>query len=109
MKRVFKVDDSLDVFPVHGVGGITGTLLAGIFASTGLGIFSGQGFAPGINSITGQFQVQLIGVVATAAYTAIATYVILKVVEAITGLRVSPETESTGLDIEEDGEQGYYI
>jgi Amt family ammonium transporter len=109
MKRVFRVDDSLDVFPVHGVGGITGTLLAGIFASTGLGIFSGQGFAPGINSITGQFQVQLIGVVATAAYTAIATYVILKVVEAITGLRVSPETESTGLDIEEHGEQGYYI
>jgi Amt family ammonium transporter len=100
MKKVFKVDDSLDVFPVHGVGGITGTLLAGVFASTGLGLFSGQGFAEGINSISGQLQVQVIGVIATVAYTAIATYIILKAVDAITGLRVSSETETSGLDIE---------
>jgi Amt family ammonium transporter len=109
MKKVFKVDDSLDVFPVHGVGGITGTLLAGVFASTGLGLFSGQGFAEGINSISGQLQVQVIGVIATVAYTAIATYIILKAVDAITGLRVSSETETSGLDIEEHGEQGYFI
>jgi Amt family ammonium transporter len=109
MKKVFKVDDSLDVFPVHGIGGITGTLLAGVFASTGLGLFSGQGFAEGITSISGQLQVQFIGVVATVAYTAIATFIILKVVDAITGLRVSSETETAGLDIEEHGEQGYFI
>ena len=109
MKKVFRVDDSLDVFPVHGVGGITGTLLAGVFASTGLGLFSGQGFADGITSMTGQLQVQFIGVAATIAYTAIATFIILKVVDAITGLRVSPETETVGLDIEEHGEQGYFI
>jgi Amt family ammonium transporter len=109
MKKVFRIDDSLDVFPVHGVGGITGTLLAGVFASTGLGLFSGQGFADGITSMTGQLQVQFIGVAATIAYTAIATFIILKVVDAITGLRVSPETETAGLDIEEHGEQGYFI
>lgn len=109
MKKVFRVDDSLDVFPVHGVGGITGTLLAGVFASTGLGIFSGQGFAEGINSISEQFKVQAIGVGATVLYAAVSTYVILKVVEVLVGLRVSAETESTGLDIEEHGEQGYFI
>ena len=62
IKRVWKIDDSLDVFPVHGVGGILGTMLAGVFASTELGIFSGQGFADGINSIGEQLGVQAIGV-----------------------------------------------
>jgi len=109
MKSVLKVDDSLDVFPVHGVGGITGTLLAGIFASTGLGIFSGQGFAEGISSMSGQLFVQFIGVISVAAYTAFATYGILKIVSAITALRVCKECEVEGLDVYGHGEQGYIL
>jgi Amt family ammonium transporter len=109
MKRVLKVDDSLDVFPVHGVGGITGTLLAGIFASTGIGIFSGQGLAEGIGTISAQFQVQFIGVVATVTYTAGATYVILKAVNAVMTLRVCAECEVEGLDVYGHGEQGYIL
>jgi len=109
MKTVLKVDDSLDVFPVHGVGGITGTLLAGVFASTGIGIFSGQGLAAGIGSISAQLQVQFIGVAATVAYTAFATYGILKAVNAITALRVCRECEVEGLDVYGHGEQGYIL
>jgi Amt family ammonium transporter len=109
MKTVLKVDDSLDVFPVHGVGGITGTLLAGVFASTGIGIFSGQGLAEGISSISEQLSVQFIGVVATVAYTAVATYVILKAVNAMTALRVCNECEVEGLDVYGHGEQGYIL
>lgn len=109
MKRVLKVEDSLDVFPVHGVGGMTGTLLAGVFASTGLGVFSGQGFAAGISSISAQVYVQFIGVAATVIYTAIATFVILKVINLITPLRVCQECEISGLDVYSHGEQGYIL
>jgi Amt family ammonium transporter len=109
MKTVLKVDDSLDVFPVHGVGGIAGTMLAGVFASTGLGIFSGQGFAEGISTMSGQLSVQFIGVAATAGYTAAATFVILKVVNAVTALRVCKECEVEGLDVYGHGEQGYIL
>ncbi|MDH4028353.1 MAG: ammonium transporter, partial [Nitrospirota bacterium] len=109
MKNKLRVDDSLDVFPVHGVGGILGTLLVGVFASTELGVFSGQGFARGISSISGQMKVQFIGVVSIIAYTAVATFVILRVVDALVGLRVSAEIETAGLDIKEHGEQGYFI
>ncbi|RLE16778.1 MAG: ammonia channel protein [Actinobacteria bacterium] len=108
IKRVWKIDDSLDVFPVHGVGGILGTMLAGVFASTELGLFSGQGFADGINSMGQQLGIQFTGVVATAAYTAVATFVILKLVGMLTGgLRVSAEEESQGLDISSHEERGY--
>jgi len=108
IKRVWKIDDSLDVFPVHGVGGMLGTLFAGIFASTELGIFSGQGFADGIDSMGQQVGVQLTGIVATALYTAVATFVILKVVGMLTGgLRVSPDEESQGLDTTQHEERGY--
>ena len=65
IKQKWEIDDSLDVFPVHGVGGILGTLMAAIFASTELGLFSGQGFAEGISSIPEQLKVQAIGVIAT--------------------------------------------
>lgn len=110
MKRVFKVDDSLDVFPVHGVGGILGTLLAGIFASTELGVFSGQGFADGVESIGQQFGIQAIGVVAAIVYTAVVTFVLLKVTGVITsGSRVSREEELIGLDITHHEEEGYKL
>ncbi len=108
IKRVLKIDDSLDVFPVHGVGGIMGTLLAGVFASTGLGVFSGYGFADGISSMGGQVWVQFVGVIATLVFTAAMTYVILKVVAMLTsGLRVTEEEEVEGLDHVSHEETGY--
>jgi len=108
LKTVLKIDDSLDVFPVHGVGGILGTLLAGVFSATSLGMFSGFGFADGIESISGQVSVQFIGVAATLVYTAVLTWAILKLVGLLTGgLRVSEEQEIQGLDIVLHEERGY--
>ncbi len=107
IKKVLKIDDSLDVFPVRGVGGILGTFLAGIFASTELGVFSGFGFADGISSMLGQVKVQLIGIVATFVYTAITTYVLLRIVDAVVGLRVEKEGEYEGLDLALHDERGY--
>lgn len=110
IKRVLKIDDSLDVFPVHGVGGILGSLIVAVFASTQLGVFSGYGFADGIATITGQLSVQAIGVVSTIAFTAIATYVILKLVGFLTsGLRVEEEDEVQGLDVTSHEETGYNL
>ena len=108
IKRVWKIDDSLDVFPVHGVGGMLGTFLAGVFSSTGLGVFSGQGFANGISSMGQQLGVQLVGIAATAIYTAVGTLIILKLVDLLTGgLRVGPDEETQGLDISDHEERGY--
>jgi Amt family ammonium transporter len=106
IKQKWKIDDSLDVFPVHGVGGIIGTLMVAVFASNELGVFSGQGLAQGM-SILSQLKVQIIGVVAALVYTAVATYIILKVVDKLTGLRVSAEEEQKGLDIISHEERGY--
>ena len=106
LKRVLKIDDSLDVFPVHGVGGALGTILAGIFASNSLGIFSGQGDGAAIGD---QLLIQLTGVVSVAVYTAIVSFVILKVVDAILGLRVSEDEETEGLDLNQHNERGYDI
>lgn len=109
IKRVLHIDDSLDVFPVHGVGGILGTLFVGIFASTELGIFSGQGFADGVTSMGQQFGIQFIGVISTLVYTAVLTFIILKVIDMVIGLRVSHEDEIQGLDISLHEERGYII
>jgi Amt family ammonium transporter len=109
IKNKLRIDDSLDVFPVHGVGGILGTLLAGIFCSQSLGIFSGNGFSDGIDSIGGQFTVQLIGVVSTFVYTAVVSYILLKLVDALVGLRVDEEEETIGLDLVLHDERGYDI
>ena len=107
IKRVLKIDDSLDVFPVHGVGGILGTLLAGVFSATSLGVFSGYGFADGITSMGGQVGVQFVGVLAGIVFTAVVTYIILKLVDAMVGLRVTHEEEIEGLDIAMHEERGY--
>jgi ammonium transporter, Amt family len=107
MKRVLKIDDSLDVFPVHGVGGTMGTLLAGVFSSTALGVFSGYGYAEGIHSMGGQVGVQAVGVGATVVYTASLTWVILKLMGLVMPLRVTKEQEIEGLDIASHEERGY--
>ena len=110
IKRKLVIDDSLDVFPVHGVGGILGTLLAAVFSSTSLGVFSGFGFADGIESIAGQLKIQTIGVVATILYTAVATYIIVKITGFITaGIRVNKDEETQGLDLVLHEESGYKI
>jgi Amt family ammonium transporter len=110
IKRVLKIDDSLDVFPVHGVGGILGSLVVAVFASTELGLFSGYGFAEGITSISEQFTVQAIGVAAVIVFTIIATFIILKVVGVLTGgLRVGEEAEMQGLDVVSHEESGYNL
>jgi ammonium transporter, Amt family len=107
LKNAMKVDDSLDVFPVHGVGGILGTLLAGVFASTQLGIFSGHGFSAGIDSMGGQLAVQATGVVTTFVYSGVMTFIILKLVNILVGLRVDSEAETQGLDLVLHDERGY--
>jgi Amt family ammonium transporter len=106
IKQKFKIDDSLDVFPVHGVGGILGTVLAGVFASDALGVFSGQGFNEGM-TMASQVQVQIVGVVATFVYTAIITYLLLKLVDKLLVLRVDEEQELQGVDLVEHDEKGY--
>ncbi len=106
IKQRFQIDDSLDVFPVHGVGGILGTLLAGVFASDALGVFSGQGYNEGMDMIS-QVSVQVIGIIATFTYTAVVTYVLLKLVDKLLVLRVDEEGEMRGLDLVEHDERGY--
>ncbi len=107
LRNVLRVDDSLDVFPVHGVGGILGTLLAGIFCSTQLGVFSGNGFSDGIDSIGGQFTVQATGVIVTFVYAAVMSYIILKLVNMMVGLRIDADEENQGLDLVLHDERGY--
>jgi Amt family ammonium transporter len=109
IKRVLQIDDSLDVMPTHGVGGIIGTLMAGVFASTGLGAFSGYGYAEGMDSMGSQLGVQAIGVTATVVFTAAVTWCILKLVDALVGLRVEEEQEVQGLDISQHEETGYNL
>jgi ammonium transporter, Amt family len=103
LKRVLHLDDSLDVSPVHGVGGVIGTLFTGVFAATSLG---GAGFALD-NDMARQVGVQALGVGATIAWCAVVTWLVLKLLDATLGLRVSEESESEGLDLAEHGERGY--
>jgi Amt family ammonium transporter len=110
IKQKLRIDDSLDVFPVHGVGGILGTLLAGVFSSAELGAFSGFGFAEGITTMAEQVAVQLTGIFSTIIYTAVVSYILFKLVAVMTnGLRVSEEQETTGLDLNEHDESGYNL
>ena len=107
IKRSLKIDDSLDVFPVHGVGGALGTLLTAVFASTSLGVFSGQGYAAEGMTMGSQLGVQAIGVAAVLGYTALATFIILKVTGALLDNRVTEEDELAGLDLSMHNERGY--
>ena len=107
LKQNLKIDDSLDVFPVHGVGGIVGTFLAGILVSNNLGVFSGNGLAEGM-TMGSQVGVQVTGILATGIYTAIVTFILLKIVAALTsGIRITDEQEQVGCDITDHDEKGY--
>jgi Amt family ammonium transporter len=103
LKRKLEIDDSLDVSPVHGVGGVVGTLLTGVFAAGSLG---GTGF-PVQQTMGAQVGVQALGVVAAAAWCVAITWLILKLLDVMFRLRVSEEKETEGLDLAEHGERGY--
>jgi Amt family ammonium transporter len=109
LKRKFGYDDSLDVFGVHAIGGIVGALLAGVFSATTLGVFSGSGLADGVSGIGGQVFNQSVGIIVTIIYSGTLSFIILKVVDAVIGLRVSEEEESEGLDLASHDERGYIL
>lgn len=103
VKDKWKLDDSLDVFAVHGVGGILGTLAAAVFAAESLG---GGGLADGMTT-SGQLGVQAIGVVATIVWSAFATTIIVLITRAVVGLRTSDDEMAEGLDLSYHGERDY--
>jgi Amt family ammonium transporter len=104
IKKKFKIDDSLDVFAVHGVGGALGTLLAAVFASTALG---GNGLADGV-TMGGQLGVQAYGVLVGVVWAGGITFIIVKVLAMFVPFRVSEENEVQGLDLAMHGERGYH-
>ncbi|MBD9427090.1 MULTISPECIES: ammonium transporter [unclassified Pseudomonas] len=103
LKRKLGYDDSLDAFGVHGIGGIVGAILTGVFAAPALGGFGS------VEDIGGQVWIQIVGVLVTVVYTGIVTFVILKVLDLVMGLRVNEESETVGLDLSEHNERGYNL
>jgi Amt family ammonium transporter len=103
LKRTLRIDDSLDVSPVHGVGGVVGTVLTGLFVSAAAG---GIGYADGM-TMGRQIAVQALGVAAAIVWCGVLTFVILKVIDRTIGLRVGEDQEREGLDLAEHGERGY--
>jgi Amt family ammonium transporter len=106
IKRPLGYDDSLDAFGIHGIGGLLGALLTGVFATTLYSADATAGVLEGNLAVMGP---QIVGVAATAAYAAVMTYIIVKVLEKTMGLRVDEEVEREGLDVNLHGEQGYRI
>jgi Amt family ammonium transporter len=104
-KRAFGYDDSLDAFGVHGVGGIIGALLTGVFVADG---FGGVGLGEGM-TIVSQVGLQVVGIGATIVYCGVVSFIILKVLDSVIGLRVSEEEEQEGLDLVLHDEQGYNL
>ena len=103
IKQRMKIDDSLDVFAVHGVGGLLGTLLTAFLA---LPLLGGLGLAEGVTALD-QLWVQTIGVLAVGAWSIVVSFIILALIKAVTPIRVSEEDEIEGLDITSHGERGY--
>jgi len=106
VKPALGFDDSLDAFGVHGIGGITGAILTGVFCAESLG---GAGFGDDITSIGQQVTVQALGVIATLIYTGVVTAVILLLLKFTIGLRVSEEEETEGLDLSQHDERAYNL
>ena len=98
------IDDSLDVFAVHGVGGVLGSLLVTVLATDA---FSGMGLAEGI-TVGGQLLVQAKSILITVIWTAVASFIILKIAAVASGLRVNDDAELEGLDLSQHGESGYH-
>ena len=105
MKRALNIDDSLDVFPVHGVGGLIGTFLTGILVSAS---FGGMGYPEKV-TMGDQIVTQLAGIGATALWSGVLTWVLLKLVDAVAGMRVGADSETEGLDTVLHNEKGYNL
>jgi Amt family ammonium transporter len=105
MKQSLRLDDSLDVFPVHGVGGIIGTILTGVFVASA---FGGIGYPEKV-TMADQVLVQITGVLAVGAWSGVITWVLLKVSDALAGMRVGAEEETEGLDTVLHNEKGYIL
>ena len=103
LKRMLGADDSLDVFGVHGVGGILGAILTGVFTAPGLGGTGGEDF-----SIGSQVLIQAEGVLITIVWSAVVAFIAYKIVDMVVGLRVTEEAEREGLDITSHGETAYH-
>lgn len=103
LKRMLKVDDAFDVFGVHGLGGIVGALLTGLFAAPSLGGMGGDDFV-----ISSQLFIQAKGVLLTILWSGVVSIVAFKLIDLLIGLRVSPDQEREGLDINEHGESAYH-
>jgi Amt family ammonium transporter len=99
-----RLDDSLDVFAGHGVGGITGALLTGVFAAKAWNSAGNDGLLAGNAA---QLGTQALGVAASVVYSAIMTFVILKLLGAVTALKAAPKTEGLGMDVTQHGEEAY--
>jgi Amt family ammonium transporter len=104
IKRKLRIDDSLDVFPVHGVGGFIGLLMTAVFSvyAGGIGLAEGQ-------TLGGQFVVQLTGALATVGWCAVGTFVVLKLTGFVTTLRAEGDDERQGLDLTQHDERGYNL
>ena len=96
VKRTFEIDDSLDVFPVHGIGGFLG-----LFMTAFLGV--------DVEDTTGQFITQVIGAVAIAVYCAVLSFILFKLIDVVIGIRVNEEQETEGLDLTQHDERGYNL
>ena len=105
LKAKLGYDDSLDAFGVHGIGGIVGALLTGVFVATSLG---GNGLAEGM-TIGTQVWAQLLSIIITVAWSGILSFIILKIVDATVGLRVEEDEERQGLDLSQHNERGYNL
>ncbi|HTG00647.1 MAG TPA: ammonia channel protein, partial [Nitrospirota bacterium] len=103
-KTKFGYDDSLDAFGVHGVGGVVGTLMAGLFASVAINAAGANGAFFGNGK---QFFIQAGAVALIAAYSFVVSFIMLKAINAAMGIRIDPEQETEGLDISQHGEAGY--
>jgi Amt family ammonium transporter len=115
LKRLLGADDSLDVFGVHGVGGIVGALLTGVFASPSLGgmgicnyVTNKCGDAADFPGIAAQVWIQFHGVITTVIWSAVVAFIAFKLVDLVIGLRVTEEEEREGLDISSHGETAYH-
>ena len=106
LKSKLGYDDSLDVFGVHGIGGTTGALLTGVFASKAVNPAAADGLLYGN---PGQLVNQIVAVLVTWVFAGVMTLIIAKIVDAVIGLRISREDEMTGLDQTQHGESGYNL
>ena len=104
LKARLRFDDSLDVVGIHGVGGLLGTLLVGLFAAKAVNAAGANGLLAGNAA---QLGIQALGVAAVGLYAFVASWIIIRIVKAVVGLRLDPQAETVGLDLSEHTESAY--